>query len=178
MRISADQLSSFSGGPRIPPPVDPPLSLTEEVVLLSFDSPRRLVKHVAKLIGRAYPKRSRDYDGALHRIQRDALEGQRRVRFARVKTLIGHPGTAEGQDAELLVLLLALGALPVATRADHLRARATLTAILSDPPPAVVALLDDLALEPDELVERLLPARRDSGGQQFGSSVYPSLGGV
>src|SRR5689334_22952957 len=123
MRISADQLSAFSGGRRMPPPVEPPLSLTEEVVLLSHDAPRRLVKHVAKIIGRAYPKRPRDYDGAVHRIRRDGLEAQRRDRLARAHALVGSPGAARGQDAELLVMLLVTGTLKPATRAEHLRAR-------------------------------------------------------
>ncbi len=187
MRISASQLQGFSEGPApLPPPVEPPLSLAEEVVLLSLDAPRRLPRHVVRIVGRAYPDGPRDYDTAVRALRQRGLldhgtatpRAQLARRTARVRATIGRAAPPEGRDAELLMLLAATGSLPIGQRADHLHARTRLASVVDAPPPAVIALANELGLEPRDLVDRLLPPARDASGHQFGSSVYPSLGGA
>ncbi len=185
MRIPQRTLEAFSAGPApVPPPVEPRLSLAEEVALLSLGAPRRLTRHVARVVGRAHPGGLRRHDSALWALTQRGLlahgaptpEAQLGARIARVRALIRRPAPPQGQDAELLTLLAAAGSLPLDTRSDHLHARTRLASIATPPPPAVAALADDLALDPDELVERLLPAPRDvATGFVFGSSVYPAL---
>jgi hypothetical protein len=184
MRIPQSRLEAFSAGPTpLPPPVEPPLSLAEEVVLLSLDAPRRVIRHVVRIAGKAHPDGPRRYGAAVHRLtERGLLEhgaatpqARFAARQARVHAIIRHPAPPAGRDAELLTLLAATGSLPVHGRADHLHARARLASI-GDPPPAVRALADELALDPGDLPERLLPAPRDvATGFEFGSSVYPAL---
>jgi len=62
MRIPQSRLEAFSAAPNpLPPPVEPQLSLAEEVVLLSLYAPRRLIRHVVRIatdkVLAAYPKR-------------------------------------------------------------------------------------------------------------------------
>ncbi len=184
MRIPQSSLEAFSAGPTpLPPPVEPRLSLTEEVVLLSLDAPRRVIRHVVRIAGKVHTDGPRRYGAVVHRlVERGLLEHgaatpQARVaaRQARVHAMIRHPAPPAGRDAELLTLLAATGSLPLHGRADHLHAR-TRVASIADPPPAVKALADELALDPADLAERLLPAPRDvASGFEFGSSVYPAL---
>src|SRR4051812_10389921 len=69
MRISQSSLEAFSAGPTpLPPPVEPLLTLAEEVVLLSLDAPRRLLRHVTRVAGKAYPDDPRRYDAALDKL--------------------------------------------------------------------------------------------------------------
>jgi hypothetical protein len=92
-----------------------------------------------------------------------------------VRATIRRPAPPAGRDAELLTLLAATGSLPLEGRADHLHARTRL-ASMSDPPPAVTVLADELALDLADLAERLLPSPRDvASGFEFGSSAYPAL---
>jgi hypothetical protein len=184
MRIPQSRLDAFSAGPTpLPPPVEPPLSLAEEVVLLSLDAPRRVIRHVVRIAGKAHPDGPRRYGAAVHKLtERGLLEhgaatpqARFAARRARVHATIRHPGPPAGRDAELLTLLAATGSLPLDGHSDHLHARARLGSI-GDPPPAVRALADELALDPGDLPERLLPAPRDvATGFEFGSSVYPAL---
>ena len=184
MRIPQSRLEGISAGPTpLPPPVEPPLSLAEEVVLLSLDAPRRVIRHVVRIAGKAHPDGPRRYGAAVHKLtERGLLEhgaatpqARFAARQARVHATMRRPGVPAGRDAELLTLLAATGSLPVHGRADHLHARARLASI-GDPPPAVRALADELALDPGDLPERLLPAPRDvATGFEFGSSVYPAL---
>jgi hypothetical protein len=185
MRIPQSRLEAFSAAPNpLPPPVEPQLSLAEEVVLLSLYAPRRLVRHVVRIAGKAYPDGPHRYDSARRRLigrglldEHGAATPQALVaaREARLRALIHRPAPPTGRDAELLTLLAATGSLPLEQRSDHLHARTRLASI-AGPPPAVQALADELALDPEELAERLLPAPRDvASGMQFGSSVYPAL---
>lgn len=185
MRIQQSRLEAFSAAPiPLPPPVEPRLSLAEEVVLLSLYAPRRVIRHVVRIAGKAHPDGPRRYDAARRGlIDRGLLDdhgaatpqANLRAREARVRAIIRRPAAPEGHDAELLTLLAATGSLPLDGRSDHLHARARLGSI-GDPPPAVRALADELALDPGDLPERLLPAPRDvATGFEFGSSVYPAL---
>jgi len=185
MRIQQSSLEAFSAPPiPLPPPVEPRLSLAEEVVLLSLYAPRRVIRHVVRIAGKAYPDGPRRYDAARRGlIERGLLDdnggatpqASLRAREARVRAIIGRPAAPEGRDAELLTLLAATGSLPLEQRSDHLHARTRLSSI-ADPPPAVRALADELALDLEDLAERLLPAPRDvASGVEFGSSVYPAL---
>jgi hypothetical protein len=184
MRIPQSRLEAFSAGPiPLPPVVEPRLSLAEEVVLLSLDAPRRLIRHVVRIAGKAHPNGPRRYGAVVHRLtargllEHGAATPQARLaaRQSRVHAIIRHPAEPAGRDAELLALLAATGSLPLHGRADHLHARTRLASI-ADPPPAVQALADELALDPADLAERLLPAPRDvATGFEFGSSVYPAL---
>jgi len=185
MRIPQSRLEAFSAGPiPLPPPVEPRLTLAEEVVLLSHDAPRRLVRHVVRIAGKAHPDGPRRYDAARRRLtKRGLLDGDGtatpqaslHAREARVRAAIRRPAPLERSDAELLTLLAATGSLPLEGRADHLHARMRL-ASMSDPPPAVTALADELALDLNDLAERLLPAPRDvASGFEFGSSAYPAI---
>jgi hypothetical protein len=184
MRISQSRLESFSAGPiPLPPPVEPRLSLAEEVVLLSLDAPRRLTRHVTRVAGKAHPDGPRRYDAAVDKLtERGLLDDgvatpQARIgaRAARMRAVIRRPAPPTGRDAELLTLLAATGSLPLDGRADHLHARTRLASI-TDPPPAVTALADELALDLKDLPERLMPAPRDvASGFEFGSSAYPAL---
>ena len=182
MRIPQSRLDAFSAGPiPLPPPVEPRLSLAEEVVLLSPDAPRRVIRHVVRIAGKAHPDGPRRYDAAVKALQRGGLlDGGRRgaqlhARRVWVRALIRRPAPPTGRDAELLALLAATGSLPLEGRADHLHARTRLASI-APPPPAVRALADELAVDLDDLAERLLPAPRDvASGFEFGSSVYPAL---
>jgi hypothetical protein len=185
MRIPQSSLEAFTAEPiALPPPVEPRLSLAEEVVLLSLYAPRRLTRHVVRIAGKAYPDGPRRYDSARRRlIERGLLDDHGAAtpqalvpaREARVRAIIHRPASPTGRDAELLTLLAATGSLPLEQRSDHLHARTRLSSI-ADPPPAVEALADELALDLADLAERLLPAPRDvASGVEFGSSVYPAL---
>ena len=62
MRIPQSRLEAFSAGPiPLPPPVEPRLSLAEEVVLLSLDAPRRVIRHVVRIAGKAHADGPRRY---------------------------------------------------------------------------------------------------------------------
>jgi len=185
MRIPQSSLEAFTAEPiPLPPPVEPRLSLAEEVVLLSLYAPRRLTRHVVRIAGKAYPDGPRRYDTARRRLSARGLlddhgaatpQALVPAREARVRAIIHRPATPTGRDAELLTLLAATGSLPLEQRSDHLHARTRLSSI-ADPPPAVKALADELALDLDDLAERLMPAPRDvASGVEFGSSVYPAL---
>jgi hypothetical protein len=185
MRIPQSRLEPFSAGPiPLPPLVEPQLSLAEEVVLLSLYAPRRLIRHVVRIAGKAQPDGPRRYDVARRKLTERGLlddhgaatpEAHIHAREARVRATIRRPAPPTGRDAELLTLLAATGSLPLEGRADHLHARARL-ASMSDPPPAVTALADELALDLEDLPERLMPAPRDvASGFEFGSSAYPAL---
>ena len=184
MRIPQSRLDAFSAAPiPLPPPVDPRLSLAEEVVLLSLDAPRRLVRHVVRIAGRAHPDGPRRYGAAVHRLAERGLldagaaapQARLGAREARVRATIHRAAPPTGHDAELLALLAATASLPLDGRADHLHARTRLAEI-REPPPAVEALAAELGLDPEDLAERLLPAPRDvASGFEFGSSVYPAL---
>jgi hypothetical protein len=185
MRIPQSRLEAFSAVPTpLPPPVEPRLSLAEEVVLLSLYAPRRLIRHVVRVAGKAHPDGPRRYDDARRGLtERGLLDDhgaatpQARVhaREARVRATIHRPAPPTGRDAELLTLLAATGSLPLDGRADHLHARTRLASI-APAPPAVQALADELAIDLEDLAERLLPAPRDvASGFEFGSSVYPAL---
>jgi hypothetical protein len=185
MRIPQSRLEAFSAGPiPLPPPVEPRLSLAEEVVLLSLYAPRRVIRHVVRIAGKAHPDGPRRYDAARRGlIERGLLddhgsatpEAGLHAREARVRAIIRRPAPPTGHDAELLTLLAATGSLPLEGRADRLHARMRLASI-PEPPPAVQVLADELALDPEDLAERLLPAPRDvASGFDFGSSVYPAL---
>src|SRR4051794_21906059 len=184
MRISQSSLEAFSAGPTpLPPPVEPLLTLAEEVVLLPLDAPRRLLRHVTRVAGKAYPDDPRRYDAALDKLsERGLLDdgvatplARVGARAARVRAIMRRPARLAGREAELLTLLAATGSLPLDSRADHLHARTRLASI-TDPPPAVIALADELALDLEDLTERLLPAPRDvASGFEFGSSAYPAL---
>jgi hypothetical protein len=185
MRIAQSSLEAFSAAPTpLPPPVEPSLSLAEEVVLLSLYAPRRVVRHVVRIAGKAHPDGPRRYDEARRGLTRRGLlddhgaaapQAHVAAREARMRALIRRPAPPEGRDAELLVLLAATGSLPLDGRSDHLHARTRLASI-APAPPAVVALADELAIDLEQLVERLLPAPRDvASGFEFGSSVYPAL---
>jgi len=185
MRISQSSLEPFSAGPiPLPPRVEPRLSLAEEVVLLSPYAPRRVIRHVVRIAGKAHPGGPRRYDAAVQALKErgllddhsaatpQALVPARRIRMSAIVRRAAPP---EGGDAELLVLLAAAGSLPLEGRADHLHARTRLASI-ADPPPAVTLLADELAIDLKDLAERLLPAPRDvASGYDFGSSVYPAL---
>jgi hypothetical protein len=185
MRIPQSSLEAFSAGPiPLPPPVEPRLTLAEEVVLLSLYAPRRVIRHVVRVAGKAHPDGPRRYDAARRRLTERGLlddhgaatpQASLQAREARVRAIIRRAAPPEGRDAELLTLLAATGSLPLEGRADHLHARTRLASI-SDPPPAVGALADELALDLADLAERLLPAPRDvASGFEFGSSAYPAL---
>jgi hypothetical protein len=184
MRIPQSRLESFSAGPApLPAPVEPELTLAEEVVLLSLDAPRRLTRHVARIAGRAHRDGPHRYDAAVRRLEERGLlargaatpRAQLGARMARVHATIRRAAPPAGRDAELLTLLAATGSLPLTGRSDHLHARTRLASI-APAPPAVAALADELGLDPAGLAERLLPAPRDvASGYAFGSSVYPAL---
>jgi hypothetical protein len=185
MRIPQSRLEAFTAGPiPLPPPVEPALSLAEEVVLLSPYAPRRVIRHVTRIAGKAHPGGPRRYDAAVQLLKRRGLlddhgaaTPQARIpaRRARVCAIVRRPAPPSGGDAELLALLAAAGSLPLDGRADHLHARTRLASI-QDPPPAITALADELALDLADLTERLLPAPRDvASGAELGSSVYPAL---
>lgn len=185
MRIPQSRLEAFSAEPiPLPPPVEPQLPLAEEVVLLSLYAPRRLIRHVVRIAGKAHPDGPHRYDSARRRLtERGLLDDHGAAtpqaliapREARLRAIIHRPAPLSAHDAELLTLLAATGSLPLHQRSDHLRARTRLASI-TNPPPAVQALADELALDPGDLAERLLPAPRDvASGKEFGSSVYPAL---
>jgi hypothetical protein len=185
MRIPQSSLEAFSAGPiPLPPPVEPRLSLAEEVVLLSPYAPRRVIRHVVRIAGKAHPDGPRRYDAVVRALKArgllddhsaatpQALVPARRIR---VSAIVRRAAPPAGRDAELLVLLAATGSLPLAGRADHLHARTRVSSI-QDPPAAIALLADELAVDVKHLAERLLPAPRDvASGYEFGSSVYPAL---
>lgn len=91
-----------------------------------------------------------------------------KARRERALTLLRRPAPAEGQDAELLVLLAAASALPIDTSADRMKAVQRLTEIgrVKDPPLEVRKVLERLRITPgdaDALIARLLPPSRDFG---------------
>jgi hypothetical protein len=166
--IPASALAKTSQSlPPLPPPVEPRLWLVEEVALLSLDAPAHRVRPVAKIAARAYPRGPRSHHAALERMERKGLLADRRTaapgahlpaRQARLLTVIERPAAPVGRDAELLVFLAAIRALPVDKPAVHSQARQRLLAI-RDVPPAVRALVDEFAVTTlEEYADKVLPA--------------------
>ena len=157
--------------PPLPPPVEPRLWLVEEVTLLSLDAPAHRVRPVAKIAARAYPRGPRSLHAALERMERKGLLADRRTaapgahlpaRQARLLSVIERPAPPTGRDAELLVFLAAIRALPVDKPAVHSQARQRLLAI-RDVPPAVRALVDEFAVTTlEEYADKVLPAHVDA----------------
>jgi hypothetical protein len=170
--IPASALAKTSQSlPPLPAPVEPRLWLVEEVVLLSLDAPAHRVRPVAKIAARAYPRGPRSHHAALERMERKGLLADRRTaapgahlpaRRARLLTVIERPAAPTGRDAELLVFLAAIRALPVDRPAVHKQARQRLLAI-RDVPPAVRALVDEFAVTTlEEYADKVLPAHVDA----------------
>src|SRR5262245_46222386 len=114
MRIPQSTLEAFSAAPiPLPPPVSPRLSLAEEVVLHSLDAPRRLVRHVVRIAGKADPDGPCRYGAAVDRLTARGLldhgaatpQARLDAREARVRATIRRPAPPTGRDAELLALL-------------------------------------------------------------------------
>lgn len=94
------------------------------------------------------------------------------LRRDRVLAILRRAATPDGEDAELVALLAAAGALPLEKREDRLSARQRLVGIgnLSDPPAEVRKLFKTLRVPPgngEAFAEALLPASRDSVGDFF-----------
>ena len=185
MRISQERLKRFSQEPLpLPPPVEPRLALAEEVVLLSPDAPRRVLRHVTRVAGRAYRDGPRGHHAAVASLEARGLlahgaatpAAQLGARRARVHATIHRAAPPAARDAELLMLLAAAGSLPIAGRSEHLYARTRLGSIVAAAPlpPAVAGLAEELALEPADLPECLLPGPRNLTNVQAPPGVWLS----
>lgn len=188
MRLSASDLNGFARAPApLPPFVEPRLGLVEEVVLLSLGSSRIRAHRAARIAGSAYPQGPGDHGTAVRALRRRGMligmtvlrtlsaADHARIdeRMARVLAIVHRAAPPVGGDAELLALLAAARALPLAG-ADHMLARARIASIGEDGviPPAVAALADELgeATMP-ELADRLLPAPRHLEDANFAPPI-------
>jgi hypothetical protein len=151
--------------PPLPAPVEPPLWLVEELVLLALDGHAQRVRAVAKIAARAYPRGPRNHHAAVERLEHKGLLARRTAtpaahlpaRRARLLAVIERPAPPAGRDAELLVFLAAMGALPVDKDAQRRQARQRLVSI-REPPPAVRTLVDEFAVTTlEEYADKVLP---------------------
>ena len=139
----------------LPAPVEPQLTLAEEVVLLSLDAPRGRVREAVALAGRAHDAGPHDYRAAVHSLhgrrllERTGASGKHRApadaklpeRRKRVVAVIRRAASPIAADAELLVLLADCRALSLG-REDRLRARMRIASIREggETPPVVEIL--------------------------------------
>jgi hypothetical protein len=175
MQLSGDELRRLTPHPApAPAPVQPLLSLVEEVVLLSLSSSWIRKRNVARIAARAHPGGPGDYHDAVTSLVDHGMlthTGPRRTlaatntaqihaREGRVRSIINRPAPPEGADAELLVLLAAARALANPNAVEHMKAHARIASIGHGAaiPAAVSALADELGTATmPELADRLLP---------------------
>lgn len=188
MRISGDDLKRLQNAPApLPAPVEPTLTLAEEVVLLSLDVSRGRVRDAVALAGDAHDTGPRDYRAAVRALhdrgllERARVSGKLRATAAaqlperrkRVVAVIRRAATPMAADTELLVLLAHCHALSLG-RDDHLHARMRITSIRdgSETPPVVELLRIRIGVNSmSELAEALFPASRDLRDANFDPGV-------
>lgn len=179
MQLSGDELRGSTPHPEpAPAPLEPCLSLVEEVVLLSLSSSRIRKHHVARITAHAHPDGPGDYHAAVTSlVDRGMLThpgplrtpaankiARIQARAGRVRSIISRPAPPEAADAELLVLLAAARALSLPDVIWHMKAHARIASIGQGAaiPAAVTALADELGTATmKELAERLLPPTRE-----------------
>ncbi len=188
MRISEKDLERLQNAPAaLPAPVEPQLTLAEEVVLLSLDASRGRVRDAVALAGSVHRTGPRDYRAAVRSLQDRGLLERTRVnrklratdaarlteRQRRVMAVVRRPATPIAPDAELLVLLADCRALFLG-REDHLHARMRIASIREgdEMPPVVDSLRTRIGVgSMSELAEALLPASRDLRDANFDPGV-------
>jgi hypothetical protein len=187
VRVPAGKLQTFAKAPApLPPPVEPRLTLAEEMVLLSLDAPRSAVRTAVALLARVDPGLA-GYRDAVSSL-RDAgllkrstalgsLEATEEAnvpeRHKRVLAVIRRAGPPTGADAELLVLLAACKALPLG-RDDHLHARMRIASIGEGGlvPPVVELLRMERNVDSmSALAEVLLSSQRDFENGTFDPGI-------
>lgn len=161
-----------------PAPVQPLLSLVEEVVLLSLSSSWIRKHHVARIAAHAHPDGPCDYHASVKSLLGRGLlthsgpfrtlaasqTAEIRTREGRVRSIISRPAPPEAADAELLVLLAAARALVLPNAIWHMKAHARIASIGQGAaiPAAVTALADELGSPSMKaLADRLLPPTRE-----------------
>ena len=188
VRISGDDLKRLQNTPApLPAPVEPPLTLAEEVVVLSLDVSRGRVRDAVALAGGAHDGGPQDYRAAVRSLQdrglleRAGVSGKLRAtadaklseRRRRVVAVIRRAATPAAADAELLVLLADCRALSLG-REDRLHARMRIASIRErgETPAAVELLRLRIGVDSmSELAEALLPASRDLRDANFDPGV-------
>jgi hypothetical protein len=188
MRISETDLKRLQIAPTaLPAPVEPQLTLAEEVVLLSLDASRGRIRDAVALAGRAHDTDPHDYRAAVRSLQdrglleRTGINGKLRAtdaarlteRQRRVVAVVRRAATPIAPDAELLVLLADCHALSLG-RDDHLHARMRIASIREggEMPPVVELLRTRIGVTSmSELAEALLPASRDLRDANFDPGV-------
>jgi hypothetical protein len=189
VRISAQDLQSFANTPApLPATVAPELTLVEELVLLSLDSPRNRLRQAVSVAARAYPREPQSYYAAVSSLVGQGMlartgkfralpasaEARIGEREARVFAVIRRAAAPVHRDAELLVLLAATRALKFAHADDHMKARVRIASIgkQDEIPVAVASLCTDLgAASMTELADILLPAPRDLENANFDPGI-------
>jgi hypothetical protein len=179
MQLSGDELQRSTPHPEPAlAPIQPLLSLVEEVVLLSLSSSWIRKHHVARIAAHGHPDGPGDYHASVTSlVDRGMLThpgplrtpvanktAQIQARDARVRSIISRPAPPEAADAELLVLLAAARALALPDAIWHMKAHARIASIGQGAaiPAAVIALADELGTTTmKELAERLLPPTRE-----------------
>lgn len=179
MQFSGDELRRPAPHPEpAPAPIEPLLSLVEEVVLLSLSCSRIRKHHVARIAAHAHPDGPGDYHASVvSLVDRGMLThagplrspavskaAQIQAREGRVRLIISRPAPPEAADAELLVLLAAARALALPDAVWHMKAHTRVASIGQGAaiPGAVTALADELGTTTmKELADRLLPPTRE-----------------
>ena len=188
VRISQDDLKRLQNAPAaLPAPVEPRLTVAEEVVVLSLDASRGRVRDAVALAGCAHDGGPHDYRAAVRSLQdrglleRAGVSGKLRAtvdaklseRRGRVVAVIRRAATPAAADAELLVLLADCRALSLG-REDRLHARMRIASIREcrETPAAVELLRLRIGVDSmSELAEALLPASRDLRDANFDPGV-------
>jgi hypothetical protein len=194
VRISVGDLQAFAVTPApLSAPVEPALTVCEEVVLLSLDASRGRVRDAVRVCASAHPEGPQDYHAAVHALQERGMlkregtlrslcasaEARIEERKRRILAVIHRAVAPVGSDAELLVLLAACRALQVPNRADHMRAHARVASIgqTGEVPAAVCVLCAHLGVASmTELADVLLPASIDLHDANFDPGMTGGIG--